>query len=300
MLELNDIRSELRHSIEDLDDAYDLSISIHELLQNDDINEVIAQSRVYDNYKFFTHSVSTDSSFRPGQRLIISRPINSDLFIDDLEEFSNSYNEFISIIEDPPTSHLDEASFVIHSTVYTISICLGVGMDFLMDQQSARKNFGERFGDVIISVFDRMGITHSTEIKPFDKNQLDVIISPHDSVMSGETNVDPDEVVVSIKTTTKDRLKNIYSDKASIEASEGHDVKWIGLFLNDVQREKRDTTDYGVQKTFVTGRFEDMQAESELDGLYYIDPPPGYSQTKFGDVLGTLGRFLLEDINELL
>jgi len=43
------------------------------------------------------------------------------------------------------------------------------------------------------------------------------------------------EIVVSLKTTSKDRMGKIFLDKLLMQKFAGHSVKVIGIFLNDVQ-----------------------------------------------------------------
>ena len=60
-------------------------------------------------------------------------------------------------------------------------------------------------------------------------------------------------------------------DKLLMSKFTKQDVKVIGIFLNDVQRKEQNKISY----TFVAGLFMVYtKFLTELDGVYYIDPPP--------------------------
>lgn len=297
----DDLEARLRTPIDTLDEAFELAYSSLELLESEHIEQEDAQSRVYTQYRFFTLEFSTQNPLQSESTKKISRPINDDLFTQNKSEFKSDYEKLKNNLRKfDPEDVTPQQREIIHKTTYTLVISIGVGMDFLLDQQGARKNFGERFDDIIVSLFDELNVANKSEVKPFDQNQIDIIVSPYDTVRSNETNMDPDEVVVSIKTTSKDRFKNMYSDKSSLESTVGENIKWTAIFLYDVQRQTRETTDYAVQKTFVPGRFEDLQSSNPLDGIYYVDPPREYQATKFGDVIGEFDRLICEDLWKLL
>ena len=294
------LKQELRMPSDSLSEAYRLAYSTLELLDCDYISEEKAHSRAYAEYKFFTADVRTEGPFGTDSEEVISRPVNDDVFIQDTETFADKYDEFESLLHDFDVDEIAQPTRqLIRTVTYSLTISIGIAMDFLLDQQGARKNSGERFDDTIISIFEELAVVNSAEIKPFDQNQLDIIISPHGEVRSSEDSIDPDEVV-SIKTTSKDRFKNIYSDKSSLEATVGGEVDWIAIFLYDVQRQSRESMDYSIAKTFMPGRFEDFQSDDPLDGIYYIDPPRGYRDTEYGAIVGDFDQFVCKDLWDLL
>jgi len=300
-MDTTQLKKELRTPIDSLDEAHRLAHSALELLEYDQINEKDAQSRVYTKYKFFTLKFTTQNPLNSESQKRISRPVNSNLFLEDKTVFTEEYDEFKSLLHDfDPSTITHQDQDLIQTVSYTLAISIGVAMDFLLDQQGSRKNFGERFDDTVISIFEELDVTNSAEIKPFDQNQLDIIISPYQKVRSSNDEMDPDEVVVSIKTTSKDRLKNIYSDKSSLERTTNSSIKWTVVLLYDVQRNGSKNTDYAVRKTFVPGRFEDLQSDNPLDGIYYIDPPRGYQDSKYGEVIGDFDQFICSDLWNLL
>ena len=66
--------------------------------------------------------------------------------------------------------------------------------------------------------------------------ETDIIVSPHSFVKSDTKSIDRDEIVISLKTTSKDRMGKIFLDKLLMQKFAGHPVKVVGIFLNDVQR----------------------------------------------------------------
>jgi hypothetical protein len=53
-------------------------------------------------------------------------------------------------------------------------------------------------------------------------------------------------------------------------------------------------------KTFIPGRFEDLQSSNLIDGIYYIDPPRGYRDTEYGAIVGDFDQFVCKDLWDLL
>jgi len=104
-------------------------------------------------------------------------------------------------------------------------------------------------------------------------------------------------VVVSVKTSSKDRMGKIFIDKLLMERFVQHPVKVIGIFLNDVQR-KADT---GISYTFVSGLF---MVYSEflvrLDGAYWVDRPPITETPEYAPFTASFSTFLLRDIHTLI
>jgi len=79
----------------------------------------------------------------------------------------------------------------------------------------------------------------------------DMILSPFNKVRSSSKHLDYNEVVVSIKTTSKDRMGKMFIDKILLERFVNHKQKVSGIFLNDVQRKESDNISF----TLVTGLF---------------------------------------------
>ena len=74
-------------------------------------------------------------------------------------------------------------------------------------------------------------------------------------------------------------------------------VKVIGIFLNDVQRKEFEKTSY----TFVSGLFMVYtKFLTELEGVYFIDPPPVTEKEPYNKHIFKFSKFIIEDIWKLL
>lgn len=157
------LKQELRTPIDSLSEAYRLAYSTLELLDYDYISEEKAHSRAYAEYKFFTADVRTEGPFGTDSEEVISRPVNDDVFIQDTETFADKYDEFESLLHDFDVDEIAQPTRQLTRTVtYSLTISIGITMDFLVDQQGSRKNFGERFDDTIISIFEELAVVNSS------------------------------------------------------------------------------------------------------------------------------------------
>ncbi len=170
---------------------------------------------------------------------------------------------------------------VIDKTIYTIQQSIGAGLDLLVNPNSARKHVGNRFEELIKVIFTEIGVANKMIVLqiPYKagegtktyKCENDLIISPFESVKSSSNSLDENEVVVSVKTTSKDRMGKMFIDKILLERFVEHPQKVIGIFLNDVQRKESDNISF----TLVSGLFMVYSKFlTELEGVYYLDPPP--------------------------
>lgn len=170
---------------------------------------------------------------------------------------------------------------VIDKTIYTIQQSIGAGLDLLVNPNSARKHVGNRFEELIKVIFTEIGVANKKIVLqiPYKagegtktyKCENDLIISPFESVKSSSNSLDENEVVVSVKTTSKDRMGKMFIDKILLERFVEHPQKVIGIFLNDVQRKESDNISF----TLVSGLFMVYSKFlTELEGVYYLDPPP--------------------------
>lgn len=72
------------------------------------------------------------------------------------------------------------------------------------------------------------------------KAENDLIISPFKKVKSTSKTLDEKEIVISIKTTPKDRMIKMFGDKLLLEKFVKHKQTVVGIFLNDVKRKETD------------------------------------------------------------
>ena len=245
-----------------------------------------------------------------GSRKTLVRPINTKLFINEPDDFLKAYGQFISILDEIKTNSFESSHsslLLIDQVTYTIQQSIGAALDLVANPNSARKHVGNRFEELIKAIFTYIGISNKKIVLqiPYQsedgqktyKCENDLIISPYSEVRSSSKTIDKDEVVVSIKTTSKDRMGKMFIDKILLERFVGHKQKVIGIFLNDVQRKEEDNISY----TLVAGLFMVYsQFLTELEGVYYLDPPPNAKKEPFNRHMGTFSRLLTEDVKSLL
>lgn len=238
-----------------------------------------------------------------------ARPVNKNLFINKIEEFEESHKVFLEalrLIKNKKKVKREDYS-TIDSVVYTIQQSLGVGMDFLCNPNSARKHVGNRFEELIRNIVSQAGITNdkvvfkipypSEEGEKLYSCETDIILSPHKEVRSNIKTINKDEIVISLKTTSKDRMGKIFLDKLLMQKFAEHPVKVVGIFLNDVQRKETKKISY----TFVSGLFMVYtKFLTRLEGVYFVDPPPITKGTPYNEHIYPFSKFIADDIWVLL
>lgn len=238
------------------------------------------------------------------------RPINQKLFISELVKFKNKFNEFSQIIEklkNKNSKWTTTEKELICSVLYTLQQSIGSGLDLLVNPNSARKHAGNRFEELVKAFFTEIGISNKKSILqiPYETNEgekiykceNDLILSPFNKVKSTNKSLDKNEIVVSVKTTSKDRMGKMFIDKILIERFVEHDQKVIGILLNDVHRKKNDNISF----TLVSGLFMVYSKFlTELDGVYYLDPPPNAYKSPYNKYIKPFSELVTNDIWKLL
>lgn len=177
----------------------------------------------------------------------------------------------------------------------------------MSNPNSARKHVGNRFEELIKCVFTEIGIANKKTILQISYNtdegektykcENDLILSPFQKVKSTNKRLDKKEIVVSIKTTSKDRMGKMFIDKILLERFVKHDQKVIGIFLNDVQRKESANISY----TLVSGLFMVYtNFLTELEGVYYLDPPPNVFKELFKKYMYPFSELVTHDIWKLI
>jgi len=238
-----------------------------------------------------------------------ARPINKDLFVFDIKTFDNKYKKFISIVKKIKSKETikTEDYYVIDSVVYTIQQSISVGMDFLCNPNSSRKHVGNRFEELIRLVVSQLGVKNdkvvfkipypSEEGEKLYSCETDIVLSPHKTIKAGTKSIDKEEIVVSLKTSSKDRMGKIFLDKLLMQKFADHSVKVIGIFLNDVQRKETKQISF----TFVSGLFMVYtKFLTRLEGVYFIDPPSITKEAPYNQHISPFSKFIAEDIWKLL
>lgn len=238
-----------------------------------------------------------------------ARPVNKKLFIFDVKKFSQAYDDFLTIldaIKKKKTISKGQCE-LIDSIVYTIQQSFGAGMDFLCNPNSARKHVGNRFEELIRLIISQIGVNNdnivfkipypSSDGEKLYSCETDIIISPHNLIKSNTKSINRDEFIVSLKTTSKDRMGKIFLDKLLMQKFARHPVKVVGIFLNDVQRKESEKISY----TFVSGLFMVYtKFLTELEGVYFVDPPPITKKVPFNKHIAPFSKFIVKDIQKLL
>jgi len=238
------------------------------------------------------------------------RPINSRLFIYSPSDFSEKFREFRFLVEKLKLKNsdwTDYEKFLIDSILYTIQQSIGAGCDLLIHPNSARKHVGNRFEELIKCIFTEMEIANKRVVLqiPYEteegikkyKAENDIILSPFQKVKSTSSKLNDQEIVVSVKTTSKDRMIKTFGDKLLLEKIGNHKQKVIGIFLNDVQR--KDTNN--ISFTLVSGLFMVYSKFLvELEGVYYLDPPPNARKEPFNRYMESFSELVTTDIWNLI
>ncbi|MEJ2054553.1 MAG: hypothetical protein P8X42_11595, partial [Calditrichaceae bacterium] len=144
------------------------------------------------------------------------RPINTELFLYNINMFNHSTERFINILKNLKSGsrNFNQSDYeIINSVSYTIQQSLGLGLDLLVEPNSARKHIGNRFEEFIKAVVEGLGISCKKIVLsiPYDTDEgikhyrceTDLVVSPYKKVSSDNSNIDEAELVISVKTTTK-------------------------------------------------------------------------------------------------
>jgi len=280
--------------MDSLEDFKNITVRILQYLP-----EVISFVEETQNYKIIK-SISGNSEK-------YSRPYNKKLYINNPEDFIKKYNAFLDILKRvaqkekdfPPKDYL-----TLDCVVYTIQQSLGIALDLLGNQNANRKHVGNRFEELIRLIVSEINIQNKKVILkiPYGKDEIyscetDFVFSPFTEVRSNNSIIDKNEVVVSLKTSSKDRMGKIFIDKILMSRFVGHEIKVIGIFFNDVQRKEQKNISY----TFVAGLFMVYtKFLTTLEGVYFIDPPPNTLKKPLNEYIKRFSDFLLRDARELL
>lgn len=290
--------------------AEDLQIQKKSLAEFKNITErileylpnVINEEKEYRNYKLCSSNIA-------GTRKQI-RPFNNDMFLREAKDFADKYEVFLIILENlgnDKRSFNEEDYQIVDKIIYTIQQALGIGLDLFVESNSARKHVGNRFEELIRVLLSAINITlkkivinipyETDEGEKFYKCETDVVISPFNEVRSNSKNIDPNEIIISLKTTTKDRMPKIFIDKILLENFLQHPVRVVGISQNDIQRKGNDKVSY----TFVSNLFMVYtKFLVQLEGYYYLDRPSRAYDSPFNQYIFPFSRFLLDDIWQLL
>lgn len=239
-----------------------------------------------------------------------TRPLNKKLFLESVEDFSKEYGKFLLIlkrIKEFKKNFTAKDRHIINSVSYTVLQSIGLGFDLLVNQNSARKLIGNRLEEYVRLIIQEIGLSckkitlkipyETDEGTKYYRCETDLIISPFKEVQSNSKKIDKNELVLSLKTTTKDRMPKIFIDKILMEKFVNHNVKVAGISINDIQRKEEDK----VGSTFVSNLFM-VYSEflTELEGYYYMDIPQRAKEHPYNKRIFQFSDFIIDDIWEIL
>lgn len=262
---------------------------------------VISSSKEKNDYIIYSSQIAGTTKY--------IRPINKILFLGNSKNFEDSFNQLKVILEKIKSGSdvVDSEKDIVDKTIYTIQQSIGAGLDLLVNENSAKKHVGNRFEELIRVIFSQIGISNKKLVLqiPYEteegtktyKCENDLILSPFDKVKSTSSSLDENEIVVSVKTTSKDRMGKMFIDKILLERFVEHSQKVIGIFLNDVQRKESNNISF----TLVSGLFMVYSKFlTKLEGIYYLDPPPNATKKPYSDYMRRFSDLLTNDIKKLL
>jgi hypothetical protein len=196
----------------------------------------------------------------------------------------------------------------INKVVYTIQQSIGSISDAFEDPNQSRKRVGQVFENLILLLIKELGLeceSRTINIPLLDSPgysmtyELDLVFSRGKAIVASESAIiQPNEVVGSVKTTSKDRLDKVFLDKFLMSKLLGHSVPVIAIFLHDVQRAKKSGSIFGINSTFKSNHFMGYTlALNRLDGVYYIDPRPNMlADTHLSKEISDFSKFIMHDL----
>jgi hypothetical protein len=293
---MTSLDKDLQSNKNSLEDFFNISKRVRAYLPN-----VLSGSVDKNGYTIYVSEVAGSKRYL--------RPINKSLYIQDDSLFEQSYSAFLQTVSKIKSQelHFDEnEKNNINSVLYTIQQSIGAGLDLMVDPNSARKHVGNRFEELIRAVFTAIGISNKRIVLriPYDtdegekiyKCENDLVLSPYDKVVSTSEQLDEKEIVVSVKTTSKDRMGKMFIDKILLEKFVKHPQKVIGIFNNDVQRKSNNDISF----TLVSGLFMVYSKFlTEVEGVYYLDPPPTALKEPYNKYMKPFSELITSNIFKL-
>jgi hypothetical protein len=293
---MTSLDKDLQKNKNSLEDFFNISKRVRAYLPN-----VLSGSVDKNGYTIYVSDVAGSKRYL--------RPINKSLYIQDDKLFEQSYNAFLQTVSKIKSKEIyfdENEKNNINSVLYTIQQSIGAGLDLMVDPNSARKHVGNRFEELIRAVFTDIGISNKRIVLriPYDtdegekiyKCENDLVLSPFEKVASTPEQLDKKEIVVSVKTTSKDRMGKMFIDKILLEKFVKHPQKVIGIFNNDVQRKNNNDISF----TLVSGLFMVYtKFLTEVEGVYYLDPPPTAQKEPYSRYMKPFSELITSDIFKL-
>lgn len=248
----------------------------------------------------------------------ITRPLNTDLFLDNADSFRIAFERFTAFLSDlkryqeGASERRESFQFIrsneINKVIYTMQQSIGSIGDSFHNPNQSRKRIGQLFEHLIRLIIQQVGFecqSRTIDIpipgyKGYHMSyELDVVFSRHKAILTSESEfIHVDEIVGSVKTTSKDRLDKIFIDKYLLNQLIGRDIPVVAIFLHDVQRATRGNSIFGINSTFKSNHFLGYTvALNRLDGIYYVDPRPEMTRNeRLREQIADFQQFLIRDM----
>lgn len=291
-----------------LDDYFKIA---HEFLQ---VREETEPTRIvspsHPNYVFYQYSKEYGHK--------ITRPLNTNLLIESSSGVLEAFERFTKFLGDlkryqervatRPSKKAYIESKEINKVVYTIQQCIGSIGDSFDNQNQSRKRVGQLFETLVKLILIELGLeceprTINLPIQGYPgytiSYELDLVFSRNKAIITSETRfIYPNELVGSVKTTSKDRIDKIFLDRFLLTKLLERNIPVVAIFLHDVQRARRGTSIFGINSTFKTNHFLGYTvALNRLDGVYYVDPRPEMTTNiRLREHIHDFQQFLVSDL----
>jgi hypothetical protein len=248
----------------------------------------------------------------------ITRPLNTQLFIESIDDFKIVFERFISFLGDlkrfqgAAIDHKANKQYLnskeINKVVYTLQQSIGSISDSFENPNQSRKRVGQLFETLVKLLIQEVGLiceprTINIPIPQYLDHimsyQLDLVFSHNKAIVTSETTfIHTSEIVGSVKTTSKDRIDKIFLDKYLLTKLLGRDIPVIAIFLHDVQRAIKGRNIFGINSTFKSNHFLGYTvALNKLDGVYYVDPRPEMTvNERLRQQIFDFQQFLVQDL----
>jgi len=306
---IEDLQTSVRdkNAFTSIDDYFLITNSFISFLEKTSPTKIVAPNN--DKYIFYQYGKKIQHK--------ITRPLNSDLLIFDSQELKISFERFIDLLSDSKKSKGKMKARYLKSNecnkiIYTLQQAIGCVGDSFPNPNQSRKRIGQLFENLIRLIIKELGLNceSRTISVPIPNNdgyemsyELDLVFSQNKAIITSETKelIQSNEIIGSVKTTSKDRIDKVFLDKFLLSKFLGRDIPVIAIFLHDVQRAKRGNSIFGINSTFKTKHFLGYTvALNRLDGVYYVDPRPiMLKDKKLSKEIKSFQQFIFKDIWQL-
>jgi hypothetical protein len=300
-------------------DYFDISRAFLEYIQTAKPTRIVSPSPKNNHYVFYQYSDEYNNK--------ITRPLNTNLFVESPSAFKVIFERFISFLSDLKR-YQDEVNNLpllrayletkeINKVIYTMQQIIGCVGDSFDESNQSRKKIGQLFEILVKLIIQNVGLvceprTINIPIPGYKdykmSYELDMVFSRETAILISEEEakyIHHSEIVGSVKTTSKDRIDKIFLDKYLLTKLLQRDIPVVAIFLHDVQRSKapRDLERSGdrhfnIASTFKTNHFLGYTvALNKLDGVYYVDPRPDMVENeRLREQIKDFQEFLVRDL----